>query len=99
MLDAQRALRNHPYRLRAAYELSQVYVRLKDQESARKAINKAIECLPQFDSGARKDDLRKSRWLCNIWIVQSRIERQVGNLRFGRTVSDPGNQARLWQRS
>jgi len=73
MLDAKHGLCDHPYRLRASYELSQVYVRLGDTRSAVREIDEAIKYLPQ------KDDPRKSRWECNIKIVQSRIERMVGN--------------------
>src|ERR1017187_3945114 len=73
MLDAKRGLCDHPYRLRAAYELSQVYVRLGDASSSRREIDEAIKYLPQ------NDDSRKSRWECNIKIVQSRIERMVRN--------------------
>src|SRR5260370_5246001 len=79
MLDARRGLRNHPYRLRAAYELSQVHVRLRDQKNAREEISEAIKFLPQSDISARNDDPRKSRWVCNIKLVPSRIDRQAGN--------------------
>jgi len=73
--NAKDGLANHPFKLRACYELAQAHLRLGAVQAARKEIDEMMAGLPpNTDAGSQKQ-----RWRCNGLVVKSRIERAARN--------------------
>jgi hypothetical protein len=75
MNDAKKGLGDHPFRLRACYELAQAYLRVDKTHEARHEIQTMLKALPAPD----RANSQERRWRCNGTIVLSRIERIAGN--------------------
>jgi tetratricopeptide (TPR) repeat protein len=76
MREAKEGLSDHPFKLRACYELAQAYLRLRATDDARREIDEMLSGLPSDERSGSK----QRRWRCNGTIVKSRVERIAGNL-------------------
>jgi tetratricopeptide (TPR) repeat protein len=72
-------LKNHPYRVRASYELALAYYKSKDQAVRDQARQHVRRVLDNVDRNIGTHGMRSKRWHSSALVLQSRIARNDGN--------------------